>query len=123
MMITDEDRQRLTASVGKGGAFLQTVLFCGIFFQLLVAAIKLYLAGLWIEYAGYSIHRFLVLYFAGVSVDVTYPGSLIRAGDDVDFGVLCLGFALLLSAVWWRHRISRQRTQRIINSLKSTGAW
>ena len=81
------------------------------------------MGGLWANIGGYSFHKFLVLWVNCVSVEKNYPGSLIKASDSVTLGMLYLGLAPSLCTIWWQRRKERERTQRIINSLKSSGAW
>ena len=121
--MTDVDRRSLVNTVGKPGSAAQAILLCMMVFSIIAATGKLYMAGLWAAMAGYSIPRFVALYLSGVSAERTYPGSLIKAGDDVGMALLLMGLTLVLAALWWRGRKERERAQRIINSLKRTGSW
>jgi len=123
MMLTDQDRKGLLDVVGKRGTRMQAVTFCTIPLAILLAALKLYMASLWAGIGGYSFHSFFTLWIDGVSFRELYSGSLIKAGNDLDLCVGYVGLALIASMIWWRGRQKRERTQRIINSLESSGGW
>lgn len=122
-MLSDKDRDGLMNVVGKRGAIRQGMFFGLVPLALFFAAFKFYMGELWADMGGYSLPRFLVLWVNGVSADKSYSGSLIKAGDDMTLGVLYIGLALMLGVIWQRGRQERERTQRIINSLKRAGAW
>jgi hypothetical protein len=123
MMLTEQDRKGLLDVVGKRGTRMQTVTFCTIPLAILLAALKLYMAGLWAGIGGYAFQSFFALWINGVAPREHYSGSLIKAGDEMTLCVMYVGLSLIMGAVWWRGRKKREHTQRIINSLKNSGGW
>ncbi len=122
-MLTNSDRKYLLRTVGKDGATRQMLMFCLIPVMVLAAVVKFYLATLWIGLTGYSIGDFLARLAAGTSAHENYSGSFIRATDDLTFGLFALTLAVVYGILWWAGRRSRERTQRIVNALKSSGTF
>ena len=119
-MLTDNDRKYLQEVVGKKGATMQMTMFCMIPLLILVGFLKFYAASIWLQLTNYSIHGFLVRWVAGTSADKYYSGYFIKAADDVTLGLVYLGLAVLNALGWWKGRLNRERTQRIVNALKAS---
>jgi len=122
-MLTDQDRKGLLDVVGKRGTRMQALTFYTIPLTILLAALKLYMAGLWAGIGGYSFQSFFNIWINGVAPREHYSGGLIKAGDEMTFCVVYVGLAFIMGLFWWQGRKKREQTQRIINSLKSSGGW
>ena len=120
-MLNKSDLKYLKDVVGRQGAVRQVTLFCAAIGIFVGGLVKFYLATLWCHLTGHSFHDFLVLWLAGTSASATYSGNFIMAADDLMFGMFCMGMAVLYAGLWWNGRCTRERMQRIVNALKSSG--
>ncbi len=120
-VLTECDHKYFKSVLSKNGAVGLTTLFCAIPFSLACAILKFYMATLWIGMTGLTSSAFLTQMFAGTDAGKSYSGSFIRAADDVTSGIFQLTFALMFGILWWSLRRARERTQRIVNALRSAG--
>ncbi|HLJ54739.1 MAG TPA: hypothetical protein VKT77_06830 [Chthonomonadaceae bacterium] len=121
--MTDSDRRVLNRMVGKQGVVAQVVCACMVPLLIGLMALKLQMAHLWADLAGVSIGRLIALWFRGVSAEMQYSGSLIRAEDDLTMCLALFGLTIMFAVVWWACRRQREMAQRIVNALQGSGAW
>ena len=122
-MLNEADRKYMERTTGKQGRRALIVLFCSIFLMIGVALINIYMAGLFASLRGYSFHEFLMRFGEPISLGRSYSGVFLKASERFTVGCLEFLLALYAALTWWSGRKIRERNQRIINSLKSSGSW
>ncbi len=122
-MLNEADRKYMERTTGKQGKRALVFLFCGIFLILGAALLNIYFAGWIASFRGYSFRQFLERFGEPISVERSYSGIFLKASERFIIGCLELFLAFSAALSWWSRRKTRERNQRIINTLKSSRAW